>query len=257
MTRKAPNQLAAPPTESPDLYALMATAARLRNAPFLNHKASDKLAAEPASSPRVNQSEAPTVRRPCEPSVTAHPAFADMMATAQQDCATPQVDYEASVRRAALTPPEKPAVKLPDRRSCLACPYKHRRQPAYTPGPCPTVFEEFVRSGDAQITCVTTPPKTFAGVDVGHGPHAPVRPGYEDLARIVDPAVLADALYYNLVLPACPCTEALFAAADADFYAGVRLDFLRQELVLRRRRVGSTESLAAKPRHRCPAPSVA
>lgn len=195
------------------------------------------------------------VRRPSAPKVTAPPVFADMMATAQQDCARPQADYESTVSRAALTPPDKPAVKLPDRLSCLTCPNWPRRQPAYTPGACPTVFEDIIKTGDAQVAYVAAPPKTFRGVDVGYGPHSPVRPGYEDLARIVDPTVLADALFYNQVLPACACTEALYAAADADFYAGIRLDFLRQELLLRRRKVGTTQDPAAK--RRCPAPSGA
>ena len=150
---------------------------------------------------------------------------------------TPSVNYEARISRAALAAVETPVVRLPERKACLDCPHMARRFPAILPCPDTTMFDHLLENpahGCAAFP-VVSPPKTLTGVDLSRGPHEPVTPGLEDLARILDPTVLADALYYNRILPECACTKALFDAADHEGYSGVRLDFLRQEAALQAR----------------------
>ena len=167
---------------------------------------------------------------------TALEPFANMMAASQMS-SLPFVNYEAFISRAAMVAAETPVVRLPDRKACLNCPHAHRRYPAIPVCTDATVFEDLVVGPVKDRACLAamSPPKTLAGVDVGRGPHEPVAPGYDDLARIVDPAVLAEGLYFNHILPECACTQALFDAADHDGYCGVRLDFLRQEAALKAR----------------------
>lgn len=167
---------------------------------------------------------------------TAPEPFARMF-SASQTSGLPFVNYEDFVSRPAMVAAETPVVRLPDRKACLNCPHAHRRYPAIPVCPDATVFEDLVVGPVKDRACLAavSPPKTLAGVDVGRGPHEPVTPGYDDLARIVDAAVLAEGLYFNHILPECACSQALFDAADHDGYCGVRLDFLRQEAALNAR----------------------
>ena len=155
---------------------------------------------------------------------------------------TPSVSYESAISRAALSATETPVVRLPARKACLDCPHYRRRLPAVLWCPDETVFDDLVQTPAhdcAARKVASPPPKILAGVDLAKGPHELVTPGFDDLARIEDPTVLADALYFNQVQPACACTKALFDAADHEGWAGVRLDFLRQEAALQARQAGS------------------
>lgn len=164
--------------------------------------------------------------------------FATMMASSQLS-GMPFINYEAHVSRAAMVAPENPVVRLPERGACLSCPHYARRHGVILVQPDAFLFDDMIEKADEgfdpRVAAAGPPPRTLAGVDVGYGPHNPVAPGLEDLARILDPTVLADALYYNRVLPECACTKALFDAADHEGYSGVRLDFLRQEAALKAR----------------------
>ena len=106
--------------------------------------------------------------------------------------------------------------------------------------PEPYLFDDLIEDAgegfDPRVAAAGPPPRTLAGVDFSYGPHDPVTPGFDDLARVEDPTVLADALFYNHVLPECACTKALFDAADHEGWPGVQLDSLRQEAALKARR---------------------
>jgi hypothetical protein len=169
-----------------------------------------------------------------------------MMAAVQVN-GLPFVDYEANISRAAMVATETPVVRLPERKACLDCPHYRRRLPAVLWHPDETAFDDLVQTparGCAAFKVAPPPPKILMGVDLGQGPHEPVPPGYEDLARILDPSVLTDALFYNGILPECACTRALFNAAASDFFAGVRLDFLRQAAAQKQKK---TVPVALKP----------
>lgn len=144
---------------------------------------------------------------------------------------TPSVRYESAISRAALSAAETPVVRLPERKACLDCPHYRRRSPAVLWHPDETLFDDLVQTpayGCAAFKAAPAPPKILAGVDLPQGPHEPVTPGFDDMARIPDPSVLTDALFFNRVLPECACTKALFDAADSDCFSGVKLDLLRQ-----------------------------
>ncbi|WP_327448796.1 hypothetical protein [Brevundimonas sp.] len=97
-------------------------------------------------------------------------------------------------------------------------------------------FDELIVAGgdDVELTRLPAgPPKVLAGIDLADGPHERVTPGFEDYARVSDATVLADALYFNQVLPECACTRALFDAADDRTVRGLWLDFLRQEAAIK------------------------
>ncbi len=167
---------------------------------------------------------------PATPPAASPEQFVTMMAAALVN-GVPFVDYEANISRAAMVAAETPVVRLPERKACLDCPHYRRRLPAVLWRPDETAFDDLVQTpahGCAAFKVGSPPPKILMGVDLGQGPHEPVAPGYEDLARILDPTVLTDALFYNGILPECACARALFDAAASDFFAGVRLDFLRQ-----------------------------
>lgn len=165
--------------------------------------------------------------------------FATMVAAAQLT-GVPFVDYEANISRAPMVAAETPVVILPEQKACLLCPHYARRHGAVMLQPDPYLFDDMIEMAgeefDPRVAAAGPPPRTLAGVDFSYGPHDPVTPGFEDMARIEDPTVLADALFFNHVLPECACTRALFDAADHEGYSGVRLDFLRQESVLKVRR---------------------
>lgn len=177
------------------------------------------------------------VRTP--PPAASPEQFATMIAAVQGNGA-PFVDYEANISRAAMVAAEDPVVRLPERKACLLCPHYARRHSVTLVQPDPYLFDDMIeRAGagfDPRVAAARPPPRTLAGVDFSYGPHDPVTPGFDDLARIEDPTVLADALFFNHVLPECSCTKALFEAADHEGYSGVRLDFLRQEAALKARR---------------------
>lgn len=175
---------------------------------------------------------------PATPPAEAPDLFARMMAASQLRKA-PFKNQEAHIRRAAMVGPENPVVHLPGRKTCLPCPHHARRHGVTLAQPDPDLFNDLIeKTGegfDPRVAAAEAPPRTLAGIDVGYGPHYPVVPGFDDLARIKDPTVLADALFYNNVLPLCACTKALFAAADDEGWPGMRLDFLRQEAALQAR----------------------
>lgn len=175
------------------------------------------------------------------PSLSAMPTaaspeqFAKMMAAVQVS-GLPFVNYEANISRAAMVAAETPMVRLPERKACLLCPHYARRHSVTLVQPDPYLFDDMIENAgegfDPRVAAAGPPPRTLAGVDFSYGPHDPVTPGFDDLARIEDPTVLADALLFNHFLPECACTKALFEAADHEGYSGVRLDFLRQEAAL-------------------------
>lgn len=162
--------------------------------------------------------------------------FATMMAAVPVN-GVPFVNYEANISRAAMVAAETPVVRLPERKACLWCPHYARRHGAVLIQPEPYLFDDMIEKAgegfDPRVAAAGPPPQTLSGVDVGYGPHNPVAPGYDDLARIKDPTVLADALYYNRILPECACTKVLFDAVDKESWPGARLDFLRQEAALK------------------------
>lgn len=172
--------------------------------------------------------------------VSAEQEFCTLMAEQQIRGVAP-VDYEASISRAALSAAETPVVRLPDRKACLDCPHFARRYRAVLYRQDAAIFDGLIKTAAADVQAVVggPPPRILHGVDLGRGPHEPVTPGFEDLARILDPTVLTDALYYNGILPECACSEALFDAADSGFFSGMRLDLLRQSAANKRQEASS------------------
>ena len=157
--------------------------------------------------------------------------FTAAMAAAQTTAHRP-CSYENAVKRAPMAEPSRPATALPGRESCRDCPHVRHRLPAdLTPADTSPFVDLIVAAGeDLELTYVAEgPPKILAGIDLAEGPHERVMPGFEDYARVSDATVLADALYFNRVLPECACTRALFDAADDGTVPGLWLDFLRQE----------------------------
>jgi hypothetical protein len=183
---------------------------------------------------------------PATPPAASPGQVATMMAAAQVN-GLPFVAYGANISRAAMVAAETPVVLLPERKACLLCPHYARRHGAVLVQPEPYLFDDLIEKAgegfDPRVEAAGPPPRTLAGVDFSYGPHDPVTPGFDDLARIKDPTVLADALFFNHVLPECACTKALFDAADHEGWPGVRLDFLRQEAALKARR----QPLALEP----------
>jgi hypothetical protein len=176
---------------------------------------------------------------PATPPAASPEQFATMMAAVQMN-GLPFVNYEANISRAAMVAAEAPVVRLPERKACLLCPHYARRHGVIFDQPDAFLFDDMIEKAgegfDLRVAAAGPPPRTLAGVDVGHGPHNPVPPGFDNLACIENPTVLADALYYNRILPECACTKALFDAVDKDSWPGARLDFLRQEAALKARR---------------------
>lgn len=164
--------------------------------------------------------------------------FATMLAAVQVN-GLPFVDYEANISRAAMVAAETPVVLLPERKACLLCPHYARRHGAVLAQPDTYLFDDMIEMAgegfDPRVAAAGPPPRTLAGVDFSYGPHDPVTPGFDDLARIEDPTVLADALVFNHILPECTCTKALFEAADHEGWPGMQLDLLRQEAALKAR----------------------
>jgi hypothetical protein len=153
-----------------------------------------------------------------------------------QTNASPHVEYESAVKRAPMAKADCPVVKLPPLDTCLDCPFFARRFAATLVPADQVDFSDTVVGASDNLDLPplsVAPPKILAGIDLADGPHVPVKPGFEDYARVIDPIVLADALYLNQVLPACACTRALFDAADKDTFSGLWLDFLRQEAALK------------------------
>jgi len=173
-----------------------------------------------------------------KPGAADHKGFAAAMA-ASQVSAAPTVNYESRISRAALVAAETPVVTLLEREACLDCPHFARRRGADLSQPDPTIFNSMIVTAGEDVdllAAAAAPPKILAGIDLGLGPHEPVTPGFEDFARIIDPDVLTDALYYNGILPECACTRALFKAADSDLFNGLKLDLLHQSAATRRRK---------------------
>lgn len=153
-----------------------------------------------------------------------------------QVSASPPINFESRVSRAALAAAETPVVQLPPLDTCLGCPFFARRFAATLVPADHVDFSDTIVGASDNLDLPSfsvAPPKILAGIDWADGPHDPVKPGFEDYARVMDPIVLADALYFNQVLPACACSRALFDAADKDTFSGLRLDFLRQEAALK------------------------
>lgn len=227
MAASVSNVSATPPAASRDLFAMMKTAVEVRNAPFMNGKANPSPAATAAA------------KDPTTPTAASPEQFVTMMAAALVN-GVPFVNYEPNINRAAMVAAETPVVRLPERKACLLCPHYARRHGAVLVQPEPYLFDDLIEKAgegfDPLVAAAGPPPRTLAGVDFSYGPHDPVTPGFDDLARVEDPTVLADALFFNHVLPECACTEALFDAADHEGWAGVQLDFLRQEAALKARR---------------------
>lgn len=208
---------ATPPAASRDLFAMMKAAAESRNAPLMYGEAN------------ISRTAVVANKDPAKPLAASPEQFATLMAAVEVN-GLPFVDYEANINRAAMVAAETPVVLLPDRKACRECPFFGCRGPADLTRTDTDAFDDFLATvgEDPAVLVGAPPPKILMGVDLGQGPHEPVAPGYEDLARILDPTVLTDALFYNGTLPECACTRALFDAAASDFFAGVRLDFLRQ-----------------------------
>lgn len=170
----------------------------------------------------------------CVEAATAVP-FATAVAASQLSGKAP-INSEGRVGRAARAAAETPVVKLPGRHTCLDCPFSAGRYAANLVPADTSFFREYVvgvRDDLDLMDAAAEPPMILAGIDLADGPHVRVTPGFEDYARVIDPTVLADALYFNQVLPACACTRALFDAADKETFSGLRLDFLRQEAALK------------------------
>lgn len=170
----------------------------------------------------------------CVEAATAVP-FATAVAASQLSGEAP-INFESRVSRAALAAAESPVVQLPPLDTCLGCPFFARRFAATLVPADHVDFSDTVVGASDNLDLPSfsvAPPKILAGIDSADGPHDPVKPGFEDYARVMDPIVLADALYLNQVLPACACTRALFDAADKDTFSGLWLDFLRQEAALK------------------------
>lgn len=186
-------------------------------------------------------------------------SFATLMAASQM--ASAEADLEAQVSRATLAPSDQPVVQLPPVDTCAACPNRPQRCPAVLEVPSRLAFDDLIEvpppSRDAPHQA---PPRILYGVDLAQGPHEAVRPGFDDLARVIDPTLLTDALLLNRVLPTCACAQALFAAADHDLWQGFKLNALKQvaqqKAAREKQTVRPDPALRRKVRHeKAPRPS--
>jgi hypothetical protein len=160
--------------------------------------------------------------------------FIDLVAASQTSNLATGSGPGARILHAALAPTGSPMVKLPDLKACLACPNFQKRDGTATAQTDPETFADWIASCDPAAAYFPDAPQAILlGLDWTDGPHVPAIPGFDVLARVIDPRTLAEGLSVNRILPDCPCAVALHAAADDDGWRGLALDDLRQEAFLK------------------------
>lgn len=157
-----------------------------------------------------------------------------------------------SIDRAELTPEDAPRVKLPARSTCLTCPNHTLRNSDLPWAPPPGTFDFLVESKIEDGMRPPPPPWAWKGIDQTQSICDFRRPSLDVLARVIDPARLSEGLFVNRIMPDCFCTTMLHDAADHDFPHGMRLDDLRQEAELARRRNLPAPAKPPRVDEKCP-----